>query len=253
MRGDRARWLVGVPGAGGLAAVVALSASVLIAAPAVAAEPPAVGDCYDLSDAQVRAGEWWPEVEAVPCTESHTYQVTGTGLLPADVNAFDFAARQCGELDVWTSLRVNTPVSGRVVDPLRFEARSFAVRQPPASYVCGAVVVRQQGRDEPIVEPLRAAVEELSKRARARLRHCSDASDGRRAGAPPVTVACSDRPRWEVTSWVIWTHFYDGYPGRAELRERGRELCGPDRAVSAPTASEWEQGLPRTWCYRKVR
>ena len=58
-----------------------------------------------------------------------------------DVNAFEFAAEQCGALDVWNAVGVNRPVAGLVDDPLRIEPRAYAVRQSPPSYVCGAVAV----------------------------------------------------------------------------------------------------------------
>ena len=168
-----------------------------------------------------------------------------------DVNAFEFAAQQCGALDVWNAVGVNRPVAGIVEDPLRIEPRAYAVRQSPPSYVCGAVAVELDGRRPPRAVPLTSAIERLSRRERASLRYCSSAADDRGALAPAVTVPCSTRPRWQVRSWVMWTAFYDDFPGRAVLRERATALCGPGAVVSLPTAASWADGMPSTWCYRK--
>lgn len=253
-----------------LLAAAVIPSGLLVQAPAsavptphsAAAARPAVGECYDLSDARIEAGTlegataagadgYWVEADPVPCTAPHTFEVTEAGQLPMDVNAFEFAADQCGALDVWNAVGVNRPVAGIVTDPLRIEARAYAVRQSPAGYVCGAVAVSLNGRSRPSAVPLTSPIERLGRRARAALRYCSSAEDDRRALAPAVTVPCSTRPRWQVVSWVMWTAFYDDYPGRTALRDRAGELCGAGTVVSVPTASSWDEGMPRTWCYRK--
>jgi hypothetical protein len=231
--------------------LVALTASPAHAGPmAQPAADPQVGDCFDLSDERLRSGGWWTQTPSVPCTQPHTYEVTETGILPADVNAFDFAADRCGSLDVWTAVGVNMPVAGVVGDPLRIEPWSFAVREAPGSYVCGAVAVDFHGREPVTAVTLTSSIERLGRRASFALRYCSSAQDGRRATAPAITVPCTTRPRWQVAAWIVWTAFYDGYPGRAALRERATELCGPKAVFSLPPADAWGEGLPRTWCYR---
>ena len=233
--------------------VGALTCALLLPAvgPALADTMPGVGECYALDEGQLSATGWWPDVRPVPCSQEHTFEVTEIGPLPADVNAFEFADRQCTDLDAWAALGVNRPVSGLVPRPLRIESRAFAVRDARGPYVCGAVVPVFNGLEDPTVASLESSVDALSRRDRFGLRYCSDAADGRRALAPPITVACGSRPRWEVISWVVWTAFYDGYPGRGELRERARELCGQARVVSVPSRAVWEQGMPMTWCYAK--
>lgn len=252
-----------------LAAVVVPSGA--LAAPAVSAAPathasatlaPAVGECYDLSDARIQAGTlegataagadaYWIESAPVACTSPHTFEVTESGQLPLDVNAFAFAAEQCGSLDVWNAVGVNRPMAGIVTDPLRIEPRAYAVRQAPPNYVCGAVAVSLDGRRPPSVVTLTSSIERLGRKARAALRYCSSAADGRGALMPDVTVPCSTRPRWQAMSWVMWTAFYDDYPGRSVLRERAGELCGPGTVASVPSAASWEDGLARSWCYRR--
>lgn len=253
-----------------LLAAIVVPSGALLTAPAGAAPvlrpaavtAPVVGECYDLSDARIEVGTlagataagsegYWSDVDPVPCTEPHTFEVTESDQLPMDVNAFEFAAQQCGALDVWNAVGVNRPVAGIVEDPLRIEPRAYAVRQSPPSYVCGAVAVELDGRRPPRAVPLTSAIERLTRRERASLRYCASAEDGRGALAPAVTVPCSSRPRWQVRSWVMWTAFYDDFPGRAELRERASVLCGPGAVVSLPTAASWENGMPSTWCYRK--
>jgi hypothetical protein len=222
----------------------------LASAQALPAQVPQVGDCYDLSDETLVAGGWWGDAPAVPCTQAHTFQVTETGILPQDVNAFEFAARQCGPLDVWTEVGVNMPAAGVVADPIRIQATSFAVRTPPASYVCGAVAITLNGSDAPTAISLTSPIERLTRRQERALRYCGSAADGRRALAPQQTVPCSTRPRWQVTAWVMWTAFYDEYPGRTVLRARAKQVCGSGTRVSVPSRAAWEDGLPRTWCYR---
>jgi hypothetical protein len=232
------------------AAVLPLTLLAPTAAGAAPAAVPQVGECYDLSDELLQAGGWWGDVEPVPCSQEHTFEVTDMAVLPADVNAFDFAARQCGSLDVWAAIGLNVPAAGVVDDPLRIEARSFGVRQPPASYVCGAVAVTLNGTEPPTAVRVSAPFDRLSRRMQTALRHCSSAADGRRAQAPAITVPCTSRPRWQVESWVMWTAFYDDYPGRPALKRRASDLCGADAVATLPLGSAWEDGPPLTWCYQ---
>lgn len=237
----RAAWLAST-----VVVVLATGALPSVAAPLAV---PVVGECYDLTDDQVAEGGYWSGAAAVPCTEPHTFEVTETGPVPMDVNAFDFATDRCGHLDVWTALRINGSKAGIIDDPLRVEARSFTSRPAPTTYVCGAVVAQYNGRNPVTVVSIATPLDRLRPRARASLRHCSSAADDRPATAAPVTVDCTDRPRWQVRSWVLWSVLYDDFPGRTELRRHARELCGDVDEFSVPTAREWRSGLPRTWCY----
>ena len=58
-------------------------------------------------------------------------------------------------------------------------------------------------------------------------------------------------PPWQERTWVLWTAFYDEYPGRSRLLTRAAELCGPGARFSVPSAAAWEEGLPMTRCHRK--
>ena len=236
-----------------LVAGLAIPANALVpAVPAAASDrAPQVGDCFDLSDSVLQEGGWWPDVEPVPCTTPHTYEVTQVGLLPQDVDAFAFARDQCSALAVWTAVGVNQPVAGIVTDPVRIEPRSFGVRRQPAAWVCGAVAVDFNGRSAPTAVQLDSPVEGLARRSTAGLRHCSSAADGRRALAPPITVTCSTRPRWQARTWIVWTAFYDDDPGRAELRARAAQLCGARAVASLPNPADWDEGLPITRCHLK--
>lgn len=234
------------------ALVVGLALPLVPAAPAAAdGRSPQVGDCFDLPDAVLDEGGWWPDVDPVPCTAPHTYEVTQVGLLPQDVDAFAFARDRCSALAVWAAVGVNQPVAGLVADPLRIEPRSFGVRQQPAGWVCGAVAVDYNGRAAPTAVRLDSRVEGLSRRSAVALRHCASADGDRRALAPPVTVPCSTRPRWQDRTWIVWTAFYDDDPGRAELRARAARLCGPRAVVSLPSPADWVEGVPITRCHVK--
>lgn len=253
-----------------LLAAIVIPSGVPLAPPASAApgghlaapSAPAVGECYDLSDARIEAGTlagataagadgYWLDADPVPCSRPHTFEVTESARLPMDVDAFEFAAEHCGALDVWNAVGVNRPVAGIVKDPLRIEPRAYAVRQSVPIYVCGAVAMSFNGRRPPSAVTLTSAIERLSRRERAALRYCSSASGGRSALVPAVTVPCSTQPRWQARSWVMWTAFYDDFPGRAELRDRADSLCGAGSVHSVPTAASWQDGLPRSWCHRK--
>ena len=170
-----------------LLAAIVVPSGALLTAPAGAAPvlrpaavtAPVVGECYDLTDARIEVGTlagataagsegYWSDVDPVPCTEPHTFEVTESDQLPMDVNAFEFAAQQCGALDVWNAVGVNRPVAGIVEDPLRIEPRAYAVRQSPPSYVCGAVAVELDGRRPPRAVPL-DLVDRAADPTRARL------------------------------------------------------------------------------------
>jgi hypothetical protein len=237
------------------ALVLLVIAGVLIpAVPAVgvpgesAGAVPVVGECYSLTDVEA-AGDYWVESEPVPCTQVHTYEVTNAALVPMDVDAVAFARERCGSLDVWTALGINSSTAGIIADPIRIEPRAFFAR--PEHFVCGAVAVAYQGRAPATLVPLATSIERLRARDRSSLRHCADAADGRSALAPAVTVPCSSRPRWQTTSWILWSALYDDNPGRATLRARAAQLCGVGATFSLPAAASWREGFPRTWCYRK--
>lgn len=218
---------------------------------AAAADGPLAGQCFDLSDEQVQAAAW-PVTDAVPCTERHTVEVTEVGVIPAGADPEEFADEQCGALDVWTAVGVNVPVAGIVRDPVRIAPAAFVVRGAPVRYACAAAAVAYDGDPVPTVVPLRAPLDRLGPRARAALRVCVAAGDARPDPAALVTTGCSTRPRWQATTWVLWTAFYDRYPGRFELRQRARDLCGARAVVTLPTAAEWGAGPPFTWCFRRV-
>ena len=100
----RARLLVGAALVPVVAASVLTGVAPVHAAPTAAA--PSVGDCFDLSDTRLDMGTpagadaagtsaYWPDVEAVPCSLPHTFQVTEPGVVPQDVNAVEFSAVSC--------------------------------------------------------------------------------------------------------------------------------------------------------------
>jgi hypothetical protein len=213
---------------------------------------PAVGQCYVLGYGQT-ADDYWPGATAVPCTSAHTFEVTRSSVLPADADAVTFAQQQCDYPLVWADLGINQPVNGRVRAPFRVEAFYFVVRSPgvQASYVCGAGAVAFHGGDPVTLVSLDSQIRLLPAVQRRALRFCSSADRGRNAFAEPITVPCSHRPRWQVTKWIQWSHFYDSYPGEAALLARAQQMCGPLSVPSVPSAAAWPQGTRRTWCYRK--
>lgn len=240
-----------------LAVLPTTAAGIVVMGPAAAAPAatvPAVGECLDVpAEALVeRAG--WLEPTTVACTQAHTFEVTRVGALAGLDDGADptvAAAEECGALGVWNELGVNRPMAGVVTDPLRIEARSFAVRAPEPAFVCGAVAVEWSRGGDLRVLPLSSAIEDLTAEERADLRHCSRARGVRRPWTVPVTVACSTEPRWEETSRVLWTAFYDDDPGRDRLRARARGICGDDARFSLPRARDWTSGLPWTRCYER--
>lgn len=241
-----------------LVAVSVISTASPASASRASAATPVVGECYDLP-AEVlltRAGWLEPVPVPVPCTASHTFEVTRVGALPdlpETEDPTDLAAQQCGPLGVWNEVGVNRPTAGVVTDPLRIEARSFAVREPTPVFVCGAVAVEWSRRGELGIVPLTAAIEDLTAEQLEELRYCSRARGVRRPWTAPVTVSCSSQPRWEATAWVLWTAFYDEDPGRARLRARAVAICGDEARFSLPRAVDWSTGLPWTRCYERRR
>ncbi len=213
---------------------------------------PDVGECYQVTDKQTY-DDYWPGGTAVPCTASHSFQVTLSSLLPADVNAITFAQDHCGYLDVWKAAGVNQPKKAIVSRPLRLEAFYFVVRQPgvPASYVCGIGPVELRGRKDAVLMSMRNPVAGLTARQKAALQFCSSAVKGAPLDVPATTVPCTSTQRWQVTKWILWDDLYKTYPGEAVLRARAATICGPGTVVSVPSADGWPGGTHRSWCYKK--
>ena len=239
--------------------------------PAMRPCDPAVGECYDLTDAASRSARspaprrrrrgYWADADPVPCSEPHTFEVTESGAVPMDVNAFEFAAEQCGDLDVWNAVRVNA--SGRRHHRGPAAHRAALVRRPtvPATYVCGAVPCRSStaatrcrwcrshpaSSGWPTASARCAAATALGRRGTSALR--------RRRGDGAVLAR---RPRWQVRSWVMWSAFYDDFPGTDGAAASARpQLCGVDDVVSVPTAARSGGTGCRvpgaTTCIRNVR
>lgn len=219
------------------------------AALAAPAGPFTVGQCFNLSEEEL--AEVWIEAEPVECSTPHTVQVTSvTVLAPAD-DPVDVATRECGPLGVWNELGVNRPVAGIIRQPLRIEPRALARRGAEPTLACAAAAVSWDARGESAVVPVTRSLDGLASRTRAGLRYCTAAS-GRRPALPGPTVPCSARPRWEVSSWIVGTAFFDDYPGRVTLRDQARRLCGVGERFVIPARVDWEQGLPRTWCVSRI-
>lgn len=236
------------------AAVVALGLLLLgaISAPsASAASGPAVGQCYRVTDAQSFEDYWPSGLTPVSCAGAHSIQITRVQELPADVNAFEFAAQQCDYLSVWREAGINQAKGGIVQRPIRIEAFSWTLRQPgvPASFVCGAGPLKYRGSQDAALASLTGKLPNIGTKERARLQFCASARAGRDYLAPPITVPCGSTPRWQVSRWIMWDDFYDAYPGEGVLRQRARTLCGPGADFSVPTAADWPGGTHRSWCY----
>jgi hypothetical protein len=243
----RVRWLATLAAGSALVAV-------LPAAPAGAASgAPAVGECYRITDKQTYDDNWPGGVAPVPCSGTHSMQITQVHELPADVNAANFAEQQCDYLSVWSDLGINQAVDGIVARPLRIESFFFVLSQPgiPASWVCGAGPVAFRGSDAYVLTSMRGAIDALTAKQKAALQFCSSAAHGR-GTASPITVPCTARPRWQVTKWIMWDDFYGTYPGQAVLAKRAAAMCGPGTTQSVPTAKDWPGGTHRSWCYRKI-
>ena len=117
-----------------VAAVLACAGAIAMASPVTAAESGPVADaCYAFTEDQLARGTlagarvagvdayWdaWADSARVPCNRPHTFEVTEVSPLPADVDAFAFAAEQCTSLGVWTAAGVNRTRAGIVRSPLR--------------------------------------------------------------------------------------------------------------------------------------
>jgi len=236
-------------------AALTLSLVPALAIPAGAAPEiadPLIGDCYEISfeSSSETKTETWPDADPVPCEESHTFEVTRTGALPDDGDLSAYAADQCGELGVWNQVGVNRTLAGIIRRPLRIEARSFVMRGA-SKYVCGAVAVQWSSGGVVEVIPSSSAIEDMTPRERGSLQYCSAAERVRRPRVSTPTVSCTSKPRWEAAAWIVWTAFYDDYPGRAELRARATRLCGAGSRVTVPKEVEWSDAVPRSWCFRR--
>ena len=102
------------------------------------------------------------------------------------------------------------------------------------------------GRRE--VAVLTRPLADLSARSRSDLRYCTPGVRGRRTVDVTIATSCDTRPRWQVDALIVWTAFYDAYPGRTELRARAQRLCGPQARVLLPTRADWEAAPATTWC-----
>jgi hypothetical protein len=213
---------------------------------------PAVGECYQVTDKQTY-DDYWPGGTAVPCATAHSFEVTLSSMLPADVNSVTFAQDHCGYLDVWKAAGVNQPKKAIVSRPLRLEAFYFVVRQPgtPASYICGIGPVELRGRKDAVLTSTRNPVAALTAAQKAALQYCSQAVKGAPLLVPATTVPCTRTPRWQVTKWILWDDLYSTYPGEAVLRARATKICGPGTVVSVPSPAVWPGGTHRSWCYKK--
>jgi hypothetical protein len=233
-----------------LAAVLAVPAA-LTPAVAEAAPVPAVGECFLISDAQSLASGW-PGTTAVPCASRHSVEVTRSGRLPADANAVTFAQQACDFPSVYSDLGINQAVDAVVRRPIRIEALSFVVGgSVPASYVCAAGPAAFRGARGTVLSTMSSAIGDLTTGQAAALRFCNSAARGRDAFAPPITVPCTTRPRWQVTRWILWSDLYSQYPGDAVLASRARLLCGPRAVFSLPSSDRWATGSRRSFCYVK--
>ncbi len=242
-------------------AVAATALGVLVLstpAPASAAVPatvPEVGACLDVPASDLRESGGVVEAEIVDCRQPHTFEVARVIPVPAATDPFTadvFAevAQSCGELGVWTEVGVNRPVAGVVVAPLSIEPRYIGLRGDAPVLLCGAVAVAAQASGERGVTVVSRPLAELGPRARAQLRYCLPATSARAPVDTSAAVPCDQRPRWQVDSMIVWTAFYDDYPGRAEMRARAQQLCGSGGRARVPSRGEWEAGVQPTWCLR---
>ncbi len=213
---------------------------------------PIVGECYDLTDEQA-GDDYWADTGAGAVHGAAHLRGHRDGAGPdgrqrrSSSPRIAAASLTCGPRSASTP-----PMAGIIEDPIRIEARSFVA----AARTSTCAARSRCGTDGPapatlvhLDAPRSTACARRTTRA---LRHCSSAEDGRRALAPPITVRCSSRPRWQVTAWILWSALYDDYPGSCRAQERAAELCGPRTVRSLPTAPRGRTESPRTWCYRKV-
>ncbi|MBK9737939.1 MAG: hypothetical protein IPO93_00115 [Actinobacteria bacterium] len=230
-------------------------AAVAVPAPASAnATLPAVGECFLITDKQTYEG-YWPGASPVPCSGKHSFEVTKSSDLPADVNAFDFAEAACDYASVWKQLGVNQPRAGMVRNPVRIEAFSFAIRGGGSvrpSYICGAGPVAFRGKKGAVLTTMTGPIKGMGAATKASLLYCNSAAGGRDAFAPPVSVPCTKTPRWQVLRWVMWASIYTDYPGEDVISAAAAQLCGPGREYSYPTEENWATGSKRTFCYTRI-
>ena len=162
------------------------------------------------------AGEegYWLESAPVPCTAPHTFEVTESGLLPMDVNAFAFAARAVRR-PRRVERRRREPPGGR-------DRRGPAAHRAAGATPCGSrrratcagrSPCRCDGRRPPTAVSLTSSIERLGRRARAALRYCSSAADGRSADRAAGDGAVLDP---------------------AAMAGRRRGCCGPPSTTPTP-------------------
>ena len=221
----------------------------------VLAAVPEVGACLDVPSAQLRESGEVVEAEVVDCRQAHTFEVTrvipaSSATDPFTADAFAGVVQACGDLGVWNEVGVNRPVAGVVRSPLSIEPRVIGLAGAEPVLVCGAVAVAAQAPGERAVVVVSRPFAELGPRARAQLRYCLPASPARVPLDTAAAVPCDQRPRWQVDSMIVWTAFYDDYPGRAVMRARAQQLCGSGGRALVPTRGEWEAGVRPTWCLR---
>ncbi len=230
-----------------------VAAGMLTAPPAAADEDgasslPTVGQCLDLPVEDLQASGFYAEPVVVECTRPHTFEVTRVEGLAESGDPFAYAAQSCSTLGVWNEVGVNRPVAGVVRDPLSVEPRFFGIQGPTPVLVCGAIALTMGQTGEREVAVLTRSMAELTARSRADLRYCSPGARGRKVVDVAVATSCGARPRWQVDALIVWTAFYDSYPGRTELRARAQRVCGPQARVLLPTRADWGAAPATTWC-----
>lgn len=221
----------------------------------VAAAVPEVGACLDVPSAQLRESGGVVEAAVVDCRQAHTFEVTrvipaASATDPFTPDAFAGVAQSCGELGVWNEVGVNRPIAGVVRSPVSIEPRVIGLRGSEPVLLCGAVAVAAQAPGERAVAVVSRPFADLGPRARAQLRYCLPSTPARAPLDTSAAVPCDQRPRWQVDSMIVWTAFYDDYPGRSAMRARAQQLCGSGGRALVPTRGEWEAGVRPTWCLR---
>ncbi len=234
-----------------LSAVIAIP--VLVAAPASAsAADPQVAECFDITMEQASA-DVWPGSPAVPCTGPHALEIVRARPLPADVDVVDFARASCTYEVVPTTTGLNSSVKGVVANPIRVGSFSFVVSEEgsPPSFVCGVGALRYNGALEPSFVPLTGPAASLTAAERASLRFCAAVVKGRSPMDNQLTVPCSRTSRWQATAWVDLSQFFTKYPGDEAAMARMKQLCPRANFRTATSASGWDQGYTRGWCWKK--
>ncbi len=236
-----------------------LVVSAVIAIPLIVAPPasagatdPQVGECFDLTIAQASA-DLWPDVPPVPCTSAHAVEIVKASPLPADVDAVDFSRANCSYAEVLALVGINTPVDGVIANPIRMGSFPLVVSGDgvPANYVCAVGALRYNGAQEETFVPLTSAAAALTAAQRASLRMCTAVVKGRAPNDRPLSVPCSRSPHWQAFAWVDLGHFFASYPGDKAAMARLTKLCPRATFRTVPSASTWEQGYQRGWCWKK--